>query len=164
MPMAHEIITHSAEQTRGLGRCLGRLLQRALVMRLCGDLGSGKTCFVQGLAEGLDVPAGYDVTSPTYTLIHEFPARLPLFHVDLYRLGTPADAVSIGMDEILARDTVVAVEWAERLAEEDWPPENLQIGFETIDDDTRRLRLLGSGLAADNLVLEALTIWRSLKF
>ena len=73
MDTIRQWITRSPEETRCLGQHLGQCLQRGTILRLYGDLGSGKTCLVQGLARGLAVPAGYDITSPTYTLIHEYP-------------------------------------------------------------------------------------------
>jgi len=156
-----EIQTNSPEQTRQLGQAIGRTLKTGLAIQLCGDLGSGKTCLVQGLARGLAVPAGYDITSPTYTLINEYPGRLPLFHVDLYRLNDRVDAEMIGLWEIFGQQAVVAVEWAERLTEEDWPEEHLKIVFATIDDRRRSLRLIGCGLETDNLISEAVEIWQA---
>ena len=86
-----EFQTHSHGQTVALGRALGRRLHQGIVLLLFGDLGSGKTAFTQGLARGLEVPASFIVTSPTYTLINEYPGRVPLYHVDLYRLPAPVD-------------------------------------------------------------------------
>lgn len=154
------IITRSPEQTRALGRCIGQRIEASLVIRLCGDLGSGKTCLVQGLAGGLGVPDAYRVTSPTYTLINEYPGRLPIFHVDLYRLQGPDDAETIGLWDIMGRDTVVAVEWAERIPEALWPREHLTIEFGLTDkDDVHRLDLKGYGLEIADLIKEAVDSW-----
>ena len=154
MTFDYEYRFHSSgpEHTRAMGTAMGRLLLHGRLVLLNGDLGSGKTCFVQGLARGLDVPEVYDITSPTYTLINEYPGRLPLLHVDLYRLATIDDAESIGLWELLTRPAVVAVEWADRLGEEHWPGEALHIAFEGLTGDTRRLRLFGHGLEGDNLI------------
>ena len=149
-----EIITHSPEQTRALGEKLGRRLDQGLVLGLNGDLGSGKTCFVQGLARGLEVSAAYDITSPTYTLIHEYPGRIALTHVDLYRLESPVDLVDMGLDEILYDNGVVAVEWADRLASRDWPPAYLDLAFTIESDDSRRIRIQACGLVDHNLIKE----------
>lgn len=146
--------THSAEQTRMLGRCLGRHLQKGLVIRLEGDLGSGKTCLVQGLASGLEVPADYDVTSPTYTLVHDYEGRIPLVHVDLYRLRDSRDAESIGLWDLLDSGAVVAVEWAERIEADLWPEPNLQVCLMARDASSRRITLNGCGLGLDNLIKE----------
>jgi tRNA threonylcarbamoyladenosine biosynthesis protein TsaE len=154
-----EIITADAEQTRQLGHCLGQLLDKGLVLRLHGELGSGKTCFVQGLARGLSVPADYDITSPTYALVHEYPGRLPLFHVDLYRLAGTLDIETIGLEEILSRDAVVAVEWAQRLAADQWPADTLRCEFDFQEPDGRRIRLIGSGLESNNLIKQIATFW-----
>lgn len=156
----NEIITHTPDQTSALGRCLGQKIKKGLPLRLRGDLGSGKTCFVQGLARGLDVPKAYDITSPTYTLINEYPGRLPLFHVDLYRLEGSVDAEMIGLWEIFDMDAVAAVEWSERLAEHEWPEQHLKIDFTIINDEQRRIRLFGYGRGMDNLIKEALKILR----
>ena len=91
------LATASAAETRRLGERCGSLLRTPLVICLIGDLGSGKTVFVQGLARGLDVSADYAVTSPSFTLINEYPGRLKLFHIDLYRLGTEADLDDLGL-------------------------------------------------------------------
>jgi tRNA threonylcarbamoyladenosine biosynthesis protein TsaE len=106
--------THSEDGTRALAARLAGMLGPGAVLLLSGDLGAGKTAFVRGLAEGL----GFDtreVTSPTFTLVHEYRGgRLPLIHVDLYRLDS-ADLDEIGLDPDVAADGVVAVEWPERL-------------------------------------------------
>jgi tRNA threonylcarbamoyladenosine biosynthesis protein TsaE len=104
--------THSAAQTRRLGRALARWLKPGDLICLVGELGAGKTTFVQGLGRGLGVADG--ATSPSFTLMHQHRGRLPLFHLDLYRLG-PGDLADIGLEEVFGGDAVVAVEWAERL-------------------------------------------------
>ena len=149
---AHDIITHSAEQTRALGKKLGQRLEQGLVIGLNGDLGSGKTCFVQGLARGLAVSVDYDITSPTYTLINEYPGRLPLYHVDLYRLDAPVDSAALGLDEILYDNVVVAVEWADRLSPRDWPPVYISLDFAIESDHNRRIHINACGRAGDNLI------------
>ena len=153
------ITTHSPEQTHLLGNCLGQCIRKGIALRLTGDLGSGKTCFVQGLAQGLEVPDSYVVASPTYALINDYPGRLPLYHVDLYRLEGGLDADRIGLGEILDAEAVVAVEWSERLPESQWPAENLVIDFATIDDQSRSIRLIDYGRSLDNLIMETGKIW-----
>ncbi len=108
------IITQSEHETAAAARELGATLAAADVVLLFGDLGAGKTAFVRGLAEGLGTDAG-EVTSPTFTLVQEYRSgRLPLIHVDLYRLNDPLEIDELGLDE-LAADAVLAVEWAEKL-------------------------------------------------
>ncbi len=113
--MTRDVVhTASEDETRALAVRLARDLTAGTVVLLRGDLGAGKTAFVRGLAEGLGLDAG-EVTSPTFTLVHEYRGgRLPLVHVDLYRLDT-ADLDELGLDEDLAAAGVVAVEWPERL-------------------------------------------------
>ena len=107
------IISHSPEETFAFGRSFAARLRRGDVLGLCGDLGAGKTHFVKGLAAGLGASA--EVTSPTFTLIHEYiGGTLPLYHVDFYRLDESEDALKIGIDEYLDGDGVTAVEWADK--------------------------------------------------
>ena len=107
--------SNSEEQTRQIAAVLARDLRAGAVILLQGDLGAGKTAFVRGLAEGLGINTD-DVTSPTFTLVHEYRGgRLPLIHVDLYRLDR-ADLDEIGLDQDLAATGVVAIEWPERLS------------------------------------------------
>ena len=129
---------------------IGRLAPPGLVLTIAGDLGSGKTCFVQGLARGLEVPENVYVTSPSYTLVNSYDGRLPLHHVDLYRLGA-ADLDDIGLFDLMVAPAVVAIEWPERMAD-DLPAERLAILIQTIPPDTRRLTLTGYGLAPLNLI------------
>jgi len=105
--------TRSPEETRALGEALARRLSPGDLVALLGDLGAGKTTFVQGLARGLGVPPEVYVTSPSFTLVNEYPGRVPLFHVDLYRLS-PEETEELGLAEMLSRGVMV-VEWAERL-------------------------------------------------
>lgn len=108
------VSTASETETAVVGRDLARTLRAGDVVLLHGELGAGKTAFVRGLAEGLGI-SPEDVTSPTFTLIQEYRSgRVPLFHVDLYRLDDPREIEDLGIDEI-ARDGVLAIEWAEKL-------------------------------------------------
>lgn len=154
------LVTTSAGQTRLLGKEIGRILNDGAVIRLMGDLGSGKTCFVQGLAIGLEVPDGYEISSPTYTMIHEYPGRLPLAHVDLYRIHDEMDAEAIGLEELMDQNLVVAVEWAERLPDHFWTDEEmLTIVFQSLDEDTRRLEVFGCGLQISDLIMKISSFW-----
>ena len=112
---AQPIVSESEQQTRSIASALARDLAMGSVLLLSGDLGAGKTAFVRGLAEGLGIDAD-EVTSPTFTLVHEYRGgRLPLIHIDLYRLDR-ADLDEIGLDQDLAATGIIAVEWAERLS------------------------------------------------
>ncbi|WP_457756360.1 tRNA (adenosine(37)-N6)-threonylcarbamoyltransferase complex ATPase subunit type 1 TsaE [Thermodesulfatator indicus] len=105
--------TKSPEETERLAEELGQKLSRGNVIFLFGDLGAGKTTFVKGLARGLGVPKDYYVQSPTFAIINEYPGRVPLYHVDLYRLE-PEDVYDLGLEE-LAEQGVLVIEWSERL-------------------------------------------------
>jgi len=143
--------SYSPAETRKLGEKVGRRVRTDTVIALNGELGSGKTVFIQGLARGLDVPENYYVTSPTYTLINEYPGRQKLFHVDLYRLTDPIDFENIGLYEILYGEGVVAIEWADRLVD-DLPAEHVRIHFEISGNDRRKIRITAHGLEPLNLL------------
>lgn len=143
--------TISPKETKKLGEKIGRAIESGIVIALTGDLGAGKTVFVQGLALGLDVPLNHYVTSPSYTLINEYPGRLRLFHIDLYRIASENDFEDIGLYEILSGDCVAAVEWSERL-KESMPDEYISIHFKIIDDNQRKIRITAYGLKAINLL------------
>ncbi len=111
-----DFITSSSAQTEALGERLGRVIAPGTIVAFTGDLGAGKTAFTRGLARGLGVTAR--VTSPTFTVVNEYEgARIPLFHFDLYRLGSSDELWDIGWEDYLARNGVCAVEWSERAAE-----------------------------------------------
>ncbi len=150
--------SRDTRQTLAMGRQIGRLLTTGLLLCLDGDLGSGKTVFVKGLAEGLAVPETVYVTSPSYTLINEYPGRRPLYHADLYRLQTAEDVEAIGFFDLLTEDNVVAVEWAHRL-ENCLPPQGLWLEFTIVDDTTRTIRMRACGLPAADVLrrLEKMT-------
>jgi len=154
-----ELITENAYQTQLLGRFIGERLRSGTIIKLTGELGSGKTCFVQGLAQGLEVPQGYEITSPTYTLVHEYPGRLPLVHADLYRIADEMDVEAIGLWDIGDPETVMAVEWADRIQDSFWPRESWQINFQTLGEETRCIQLIGYGLHIGNLIKEVLAFW-----
>jgi tRNA threonylcarbamoyladenosine biosynthesis protein TsaE len=146
-----EIITHADAETRVLGQKIGWLLSQGLILALTGDLGSGKTCLVQGLARGLNVSDDYIVTSPSYTLINEYPGRLKLVHVDLYRIDDPVDCNDIGLYDIMDSGDVVAIEWADRMQPDDLV-EYLSVAFEILDDSRRKIALTASGQPAVTLL------------
>ncbi len=146
------ITTRSPEKTRELGEAIGASLGPGAAIALIGDLGAGKTHLVQGLAKGLSVPDEYYITSPSYTLINEYPGRHTLFHVDLYRLERGADLEEIGLLEILYGDGVTAIEWADRL-EEPLPPGHVTLYMAAMPEETlRQIRIV----AADADAIEQL--------
>ena len=111
------VTTGSPAATRRLAARLGRLAQPGDVIALVGDLGAGKTTFVTGLAEGLGVPRETRVQSPTFTLVNEYQGRLPLYHIDLYRLGDASELGELGLDEYFGGAGVCAVEWFDKYPE-----------------------------------------------
>lgn len=144
--------TNSPEDTYQLGKELGLRLTPGSMILLSGDLGSGKTVFVQGMASGMEVPKNYYITSPTYTLINEYPARLPFFHVDLFRLETNVDLEDIGLLEYLNPPNVMAIEWAERLKPSELPSEYCQIRFVIEAECTRTIQIIAYGLQMIDLL------------
>jgi tRNA threonylcarbamoyladenosine biosynthesis protein TsaE len=154
-----QITTRSALETRKLAKTIGQRINHPLAIGLSGDLGSGKTAFVQGLAEGLEVPGEYYITSPTFTLVNEYPGRFPLIHIDLYRLDGIHDLEDIGLDELLYDQAVIAIEWAEKISHQ-LHDEHLAITFEMTDDDARKIDLKAFGHSGVNLtkLLEEITI------
>jgi tRNA threonylcarbamoyladenosine biosynthesis protein TsaE len=140
-----ETVTRSEAQTCTLGQKIGKALSTGMVITLTGDLGSGKTAFVQGLARGLHVPGDYYVTSPTYTIINEYPGRLPLFHVDLYRIPDAQGVADIGFYDILREENVIAIEWPEIIVSE-LPRDLIALQFEILNQKTRKISIRAYGL------------------
>jgi len=143
--------TTSLEQTLELGRAIGSGIEKKLVITLSGDLASGKTSFARGVAAGLDVPGEYYITSPSYTLINEYPGRIPFFHADLYRLENQCDIEDTGLEEILDRPCVLAIEWPDRLGRHRFE-HHLAVTIQILGKGTRRFELSAYGLPAVNLL------------
>ena len=136
----------SLAETQRLGERLGQLLQAGDVVALIGPLGAGKTAFVQGVARGLEVRSAR-VASPTFTIVNEHAGRVPLYHVDLYRLVHADELVEIGFDEYLGGAGVAVVEWFDRFPDEQ-PKERLEVRIEPTGERTRRLHASAFGSAA----------------
>jgi tRNA threonylcarbamoyladenosine biosynthesis protein TsaE len=142
-------ISRSPEETLALGEAWGRAAEPGWIIGLTGELGSGKTQLIKGLARGLGITV--PVLSPTFVLVHEYlGGRLPLFHLDLYRLETLEQIVAAGLEEYLARsEAVVAIEWVERWTGPDGrlPTAGLfrRVWLEELDPTTRRIRYEDSG-------------------
>jgi tRNA threonylcarbamoyladenosine biosynthesis protein TsaE len=139
-----EIISASARQTRAIARLIGEKLREGDVLALSGELGSGKTCFTGGLARGLGVDEKYQITSPTFTLINEYPARYKLYHFDVYRLKDYSEFEDLGYEEYFGEKGVVVIEWAEKIAQI-LPEDTLFINFEYLDENKRRIIINGPG-------------------
>jgi tRNA threonylcarbamoyladenosine biosynthesis protein TsaE len=140
---AHVLVSPSVEKTHAWGEALGAQLQLGDVIALQGDLGAGKTNFVQGLAHGLGITE--DVNSPTFILANEYlSGRLPLYHIDAYRLENAAEARGFGLDDYLNGEGVTVIEWAERVREA-LPYDVLWIVLEYVSDNERQLTITASG-------------------
>jgi len=114
---AQEFITHSAEETVALGRSLAGMLTPPRLVVLRGDLGAGKTTLVKGIAEGFHAASADDVTSPTFTLVHEYRGpKVNLYHIDLYRVDTPRQLETLGLDDLIAENSILLIEWGEKFA------------------------------------------------
>ena len=146
-----QITAGSLNDTHILGRHTGAWIRKGTVIALTGDLGSGKTAFVQGLAKGLDVPDEYYITSPTFTLINEYPGRCTLFHIDLYRLNDPVDFEDIGLYDILNGQGVVAVEWADRLYK-NLLSDYIAVHLEILGDESRKIEITANGETGTSLI------------
>ncbi|MBR7178544.1 MAG: tRNA (adenosine(37)-N6)-threonylcarbamoyltransferase complex ATPase subunit type 1 TsaE [Oscillospiraceae bacterium] len=141
-----EYITHSPAQTEAVGAALAARLTPGAVIAYRGDLGAGKTAFTRGLARGLGVKE--NVTSPTFTIVNEYlSGKMPLFHFDMYRLGSEDELFDIGWEDYLERGGVCAVEWSENVwgAMED----AIVVTVSRIDEDTRKIVIEGGDALAD---------------
>lgn len=146
------LLSHTFEQTLDLGIKIGQAISDPFAIALTGDLGAGKTTLVQGLARGLGVSKEYYITSPTFTLINEYPGRdLRLCHLDLYRLGSTDELEYIGFDDLLETPSVIVVEWP-GLLEEIQFEFDLKISFEFDRDYNRIISLFSYGQRGKNLL------------
>ncbi len=138
-----EIITHSAEETIAFGRTLAGLLAPPKLVLLRGDLGAGKTTLVKGIAAAFEAAAEEDVTSPTFTLVHEYRGpRANLYHIDLYRIDTQRELDTLALDDLRADTSILLIEWGEkfpRLVRE----RDVEIALEREGENERRIRVRG---------------------
>ena len=147
------LITRSVEATIALGEKLGELACAGDFVALTGELGSGKTHFVQGVATGMGVGPSVHVTSPTYTLMNTYAGRLPLYHFDLYRLAGDQDVADLGFEEYFHGIGVCIVEWAERLREL-LPVEHMSVTFEYLEENVRSITFVPHGARYERMVNE----------
>ncbi len=135
---SRELVTRSSEETIQRGREIGAQLKVPVLVLLTGDLGAGKTTLTKGIASGLGAAREDDVTSPTFTLVHKYGGSVPVYHVDLYRIGDFHDLETLGLEDVFAGKAVVIVEWPDKLTlRTDWPV--VRIRLEHISEDTRRI-------------------------
>lgn len=138
-----DLVLSSRAKTESVGQAIGSSLKGGEVLALIGELGAGKTALVRGIATGLGAPPA-SVSSPTFVLIHEYRGRLPLIHVDLYRLHSNAEAESIGLEDYFAGQTITAVEWADRFPML-LPEDRLEIRLMHRSPATRKAHLAACG-------------------
>lgn len=149
--------TSSPEETRALGVLFGELVGAGVVVLLNGDLGAGKTCFAQGVARGLGVPADAPVTSPSYTLLNIHCGRMPLHHFDLYRLARVDDLADLGYDEFAEGDGLTLVEWADRMSAP--LPASMAVLFTHQGGQQRRLRFEAFDQRGRSLLQQLVMQW-----
>jgi len=131
--------THSEDETVEVGRTIARALPRKSVVLLIGNLGAGKTTLAKGILSGLGAADPDEVTSPTFTLIHEY-AGGRAYHIDLYRLDTPQEVATLGLEEIFERDAVVLVEWGEKFPDL-FPPGQIEIHLRPLTESIRQITI-----------------------
>lgn len=139
--MTSHTLTHSAEETIAFGRKLAAELSPPLIVLLRGDLGAGKTTLTKGIAEGFEAARAEDVTSPTFTLIHEYRGpHITLYHIDLYRIDTVRELETLGLDDLLAPHCILLIEWGEK-----FPrfvrDRNVEIVLESVGESDRRIQV-----------------------
>lgn len=141
--MLREVTTHSAEETVAFGRTLRDLLAPPKLVLLSGDLGAGKTTLVKGIAAAFEAASEEDVTSPTFTLIHEYRGpRANLYHIDLYRIDTQRELDTLALDDLRGEDSILLIEWGEkfpRLVRE----RDVEVRLEQEGENGRRIRVSG---------------------
>ena len=136
--MPEEVITHSADETIAWGRSLAQRLQPPLLLLLTGELGSGKTTLTKGIVAGLEAATEDEVTSPTFTLVHEYGAAGKVFHGDLYRIESFHDFETLGLEDVFSKPAIVILEWSEKFPlKAPWPV--LRLRLEHTGGDSRRI-------------------------
>jgi len=138
-----EINTHSPEETIAFGRTLAETLAPPKLVVLRGVLGSGKTTLVKGIAEAFDAASEEDVTSPTFTLVHEYRSpRVNVYHIDLYRVDTQRELETLGLDDLIAENSVLLIEWGEKFPRFE-RERDVEIVLERVGESERRIRITG---------------------
>ncbi len=143
--------TKSTFETIRVGKDIGRRLLLGDVVALVGELGVGKTQFIKGLAEGVGIENSTYISSPSFTLIHEYPGETPFYHIDLFRLGSEKEAEELGLEVYFQGRGVTAIEWADKIPSL-LPREILVVSFVYIDKNIRSIEITGKGKHYLNLV------------
>ena len=136
-----EVTTHSAEETIAFGRTLAETLAPPKLVVLRGELGSGKTTLVKGIAEAFHAASEEDVTSPTFTLVHEYRSpRVNVYHIDLYRVDTQRELETLGLDDLIAENSVLLIEWGEKFPRFQ-RERDVEIVLERVGESERRIQI-----------------------
>ena len=138
--MENIIRTESPDETQALGEKLGNRLKPGDVIALIGDLGTGKTCLTQGIARGVGIAPNEVVSSPSYIIINEYNGKIPIYHIDLYRLETAAEISELGLSEYIESEGICIIEWAERI-EDGLPDDCITIYITWEDEKTRTIKI-----------------------
>ena len=139
--MMREVTTHSAEETIAFGRTLAETLAPPKLVVLRGELGSGKTTLVKGIAEAFHAASEEDVTSPTFTLVHEYRSpRVNVYHIDLYRADTQRELETLGLDDLIAENSVLLIEWGEKFPRFQ-RERDVEIVLERVGESERRIQI-----------------------
>jgi tRNA threonylcarbamoyladenosine biosynthesis protein TsaE len=139
--LTQEVTTHSPEETIAFGRTLTELLAPPKLVLLRGDLGAGKTTLVKGIAAAFEAAEEEDVTSPTFTLIHEYRGpRANLYHIDLYRIDTQRELDTLALDDLRSDNSILLIEWGEKFPRLQW---EVEIALERVGENERRIKVTG---------------------
>jgi tRNA threonylcarbamoyladenosine biosynthesis protein TsaE len=145
MPVSttREVITHSAKETTAFGRTLTDLLVPPMVVLLRGDLGAGKTTLIKGIVAAFGAASEEDVTSPTFTLVHEYRGpHANLYHIDLYRVDTPRQLETLGLDDLIGENSILLIEWGEKFARF-VRDRDVEIRLERMGENERKIHVQG---------------------
>jgi tRNA threonylcarbamoyladenosine biosynthesis protein TsaE len=153
-----EVIFHTQSplETVRLGKRIGRLLNAGDIVALTGELGTGKTHLIKGLAAGTGIRKSSYVSSPSFTFIHEYSGKVPFYHIDLYRLESEKEAEELGLEEYLGSVGITAIEWADKIFAR-LPQERLLIRLLYVDDHSRSIEISGTGKHYEEVV-ESLSV------
>jgi tRNA threonylcarbamoyladenosine biosynthesis protein TsaE len=143
------VYSHNEEETLAIGSLMGSVMTAGDIIGISGELGAGKTCIARGIAKGMGISRRYHITSPTFTLINEYPGEVPLYHMDMYRLSDSSDVGDVGYYEYLGGKGVAVVEWAEKIADV-LPAHAYHIIIEHCNESLRKLDIEG---AADTIAV-----------
>jgi len=154
-----ETTTESPDETLRLGRLLGEILPPGSFVALVGSLGAGKTLLAKGIVGGLGVEDEREVTSPSFVLVNEYRGRIPIFHLDLYRLESFAAVEGIGWDEFVCGPGVTLVEWADKV-KEDLPEERVEVQMQWVGEEKRKLVFCGKGTTGRKIIARLEHRWK----